>query len=548
MSDRMTISRRAMLAGMAAFGPAGRALAASPMGIAKGPVAPNWPSLVSHYQYPEWFRDAKLGLWAHWGAQSVPEQGDWYGRLMYEQGQHDYEHHLKTYGHPSRTGYLDITNLWTADRWDPEALMAKYVKAGAKYFVSLACHHDNVDTYNSHHHAWNTLRLGPKRDVVGTWAKVARRAGLRFGVSNHAAHAWHWYQTAYGYDAVGPLKGVRYDAYWRTKADGKGKWWEGLDPQQLYTGRHIVIPEGIDSIAAMDKWHADHDGQWVEHGPANDPGYGRQWLMRQMDLVAQYQPDFCYFDDTGLPLGQYGLEAAADYYNRSIEWHGKIDVVLTGKLLKPYQRNGIVEDIERGFSDHLRPDPWQTGTCIGDWFYNIARLNDHSYKSAEEVIQRLSDVVAKNGNLLLSIPQRGDGTIDSDEEAILDRMAWWMAINSEAIFGSRPWRVYGEGPTILHPGMKNEQASKPFTPRDVRFTTNKGALYVIFLGWPSGTASVASLGAEQWPQGRIERVTMLGGGPVSYRRDGAALHFDMPPNAERGFVPVLRIDGGGIAG
>ncbi|MGY2735543.1 alpha-L-fucosidase [Sphingomonas sp. UYP23] len=530
---------------MAALPMARGALAQSPMGAARGPVQPNWPSLVSNYRYPDWFRDAKLGIWSHWGPQSVPEQGDWYGRFMYMQGHPMYAHHLKTYGHPSVAGMKDIQNRWTADRWDPEALIARYKKAGARYFMALANHHDNLDCYDSRYHAWNSLRVGPKRDVVGTWEKAARAAGLKFGVSNHSAHSWHWYQTAYGYDPTGPNKGERYDAFRLRKADGKGQWWDGLDPQELYTGGHAVMPNGIDTIAGMESWHDTHDGQWIETGPTDDPAYVTKWLLRQTDLVAKYKPDLVYFDDYGLPFGSIGLEAAADYYNRSIAWSGKIDVALFAKQLKPHERFGVVQDVERGFSDHLWDEPWQTDTCLGDWFYNVARLNDKSYKTAEQVVQRLADVVSKNGNLLLSVPQPGHGAIDSEEETILDQLGAWTAINDEAIFGSRPWRRYGEGPTRLTPGMQNEAGAGAFTPRDVRFTTNKGALYVLFLGWPSGTASVASL-AHGRLSGVIERATLLGGGPVAHRQDATGLHLDLPRKPAGGFVPVIRLDGKGL--
>ncbi|MBP8302611.1 MAG: alpha-L-fucosidase, partial [Phycisphaerae bacterium] len=212
--------------------------------IAQGPFQPSWESLKSQYQCPDWFRDAKFGIWAHWSAQCVPEQGDWYARHMYVQGTPQYEYHVKNYGHPSKVGFMEIDNLWKAQRWDPEKLMALYKRAGAQYFVALANHHDNFDAYNSKFHPWNSVNVGPKKDIVGTWAKVARANGLRFGVSNHSAHAWHWFQTAYGYDGEGPSAGVRYDAFTLTQADGQGKWWEGLDPQQLYTGRNIVIPDG----------------------------------------------------------------------------------------------------------------------------------------------------------------------------------------------------------------------------------------------------------------------------------------------------------------
>ena len=541
----MSIRRRDFLAGTAALGLARESLARSVVGKARGPFEPNWPSLVANYRYPDWFRDAKLGLWSHWGPQSVPEMGDWYGRFLYMQGHYHYDHHLRKWGHPTRTGMMEVQNRWKAERWEPEALISRYVKAGARYFVALACHHDNLDCYDSRYHRWNSLRVGPRRDVVGIWEKAARRAGLKFGVSNHASHAWHWYQPAYGYDPEGPMKGQRYDAYRLTRADGRGKWWDGLDPQELYTGRHMVVPDGIDSIAAMNEWHEKNDGQWVEHGPPADPAYVTKWLLRQTDLIEKYKPDLCYFDNYELPFGPVGLEAVADYYNRSIAWHGRTEVVLTAKKLKPHQRHGLVEDVERGFSDRLREEPWQTDTCLGDWFYNAGRLRERSYKSAEQVIQRLADVVSKNGNLLLSVPQPGDGSIDSEEEKILDGMALWTATNGEAIFGSRPWRAFGEGPTMLAAGMQNEQTAKPFTPQDIRFTTNKGALYALFLAWPDRSATVKLLARGRW-QGEVARVTLLGGGVVAHRHDAAGLHLDLPRKPEGGIVPTVRIEGRGV--
>ncbi len=459
------------------------------------------------------------------------------------QGHPVYDHHLKHYGHPADTGMMDVQNTWKAENWDPASLMQRYVKAGAKYFVSLACHHDNLDCFDSSHHAWNAMRVGPGRDIVGTWEKVAREAGLRFGVSNHISHSWHWYQTAYGYDPEGPRKGERYDAFRLTKADGKGKWWEGLDPQELYTGPHMVAPDGIETMAAMGQWHDKNDGQWIETAPPGDERFARQWLLRQMDLVSKYKPDFCYFDDVGLPFGNYGLAAAADYYNRSLEWHGKIDVVLTAKQLKPEARFGLVQDVERGFTDHLWDEPWQTDTCIGDWFYNRARFTQKSYVGAEAVLQRLADVISKNGNLLLSVPLRGDGTHDAEEEKILDEITAWMALNGEAVFGSRPWHVYGEGPTAMPSGMMSEGSFKGFSSQDVRFTTHDGALYAFFLKPPAGAITIASLGQNR-AQGEVRRVSLMSGAPVPHRRTDAGLTLQLPQGL--GIVPVVKIEGPGL--
>jgi alpha-L-fucosidase len=531
----MTVGRRGFLAGAAGLAGAGVAGAAVP-------VDPNWSVIRDVFRHPDWFRDAKFGIWAHWSAQCVPEAGDWYGRLMYQQGHRAYDHHLKTYGHPADTGFMEIENRWKAERWDPAALIDLYKRAGARYFVALAGHHDNLDTWDSSHHAWNTLRVGPKRDIVGTWERHARAAGLRFGVSNHISHAWHWWQTAYGYDSTGPRAGERYDAFRLRRSDGVGKWWEGLDPQQLYTGASFAPPDGIRSTAAMDAWHEVHDGRWMEFTPPGNPGFASNWLLRQQELVEKYRPDLVYLDDTGLPFGSIGIAALAHYYRRSIEWHGRVEGVMTAKLLTPYQRGALTEDIERGFSDRLRDEPWQTCTCIGDWHYNRARFTDRSYVPAEQVIQRLCDVVAKNGNLLLSIPMRGDGTIDAEEETILAGITRWMARNGEAsIYGSRPWRVFGDGPTKLTAGMMNEGKAGTFTPDDVRFTTKGGSLFMAMLKWPDRPVAVPALRGT-----RIARATLVGGGPVTMTAGAAGPSFTLPPAGAGDIVPVVALEGPGL--
>ena len=510
------------------------------------PVEPDWQSFVGAYRVPDWFRDAKFGIWSHWGQQCVPEFGDWYGRQMYMQGNPVYEHHVRTYGHPSKVGFIDLIGRWKADKWEPEALMALYRKSGARYFVSMANHHDNFDNFNSAHHGWNAVRVGPKRDIVGTWERIARGAGMRFGVSNHSSHAWHWWQTAYGYDAEGARKGERYDAFRLRKEDGKGRYWDGLNPQDLYTGPSYAPPPGIDHIAQMDSWHDRRDGQWLEHASPLNQRFVGKWLLRQKDLVEKYRPDLVYLDDYRIPFGQTGLDAVAHYYNRSIDWHGGIDVVLTAKRLSAYQRYGIVEDVERGFVAGIQPVPWQTDTCIGNLHYDRPLYERRGYKSAKNVVQRLCDVVAKNGNLLLSIPQRGDGSIDDLEESILRDLAAWFAMNGDAIHGTRPWRIHGEGPTKPPVGMQNEGDAKPFTAQDVRFTVGKGVLNAFFLDWPEGKSAIAALGDRALPSAVIDRVEMIGRGPLEFRRDSEALHLTLPRPDGRAFVPGVRIYGRGL--
>nr|WP_066768377.1 alpha-L-fucosidase [Sphingobium sp. CCH11-B1] len=511
------------------------------------PIKPNWTSLVEGWETPEWFRDAKFGIWAHWGPQCQPEAGDWYGRLMYVPGSGAYQHHVATYGHPADTGFMEIINRWKADAWDPAGLVKRYKQVGAKYFMAMAGHHDNFDLYDSSHHPWNSMRVGPKRDIVGGWEKAARAEGLPFGVSNHIAHAWHWYQTAYGYDAEGARAGERYDAFRLRKEQGAGKWWEGLDPQQLYVGPSFVAPDGITSNKAMEAWHEVHDGRWLEQAMDKQPAFVRNWLLRQNELVDRYKPDMVYFDDTRIPFGSVGLEAVAHYYNRAIEWHGSPNVVLTSKILTDYMQGALMNDVERGFSPVMRGQPWQTCTCIGDWHYNRGRFDHKSYVPAQKVVQRLSDIVSKNGNLLLSVPVRGDGTIDSEEEKILDGIAAWLKVNGDAaIFDSRPWRSFGEGPTSVPGGRMDEGSASDFTERDVRFTTNKGALYAIMLLWPTGTARIASLGRRALGGATIESAELLGGGKLGWKQEDDGLEINFPKPAPGQMVPVVKLQGAGL--
>jgi len=515
--------------------------------IAPGPFQPSWESLVAQYKCPEWFRDAKFGIWAHWTAQCVPEQGDWYARQMYLQGHHHYDHHLKNYGHPSKLGFMEIDNLWKVDKWEPDKLIALYKRAGAKYFFALANHHDNFDAYNSQHHAWNSINVGPKQDLVGGWAKAARQAGLRFGVSNHSAHSWHWFQTAYDYDPEGPLAGVRYDAYTLTKADGKGKWWEGLDPQELYNGRNIVMPDGLTTIKEANQFHR-RDGEWDENPPPHNPAFTERWFLRCKDLIDQYHPDVLYFDNRGLPLGQAGLDIAAHYYNAAIQRSGSLDVVLNCKRLPAEHRPGVVEDIERGVAGEIRPAPWQTDTCIGSWHYERRLFDEHKYKTSLQVVQMLVDIVSKNGNLMLSVPVRGDGTIDSDEVACLEGVASWMAANGEGIFATRPWEVYGEGPSVRTQGPQGQFGGsrdvRSYTAEDIRFTSKGGLLYAFVLAWPQGgkvTIKSLARGSSTYPKD-VARVELLGNnGPLAFDRDATGLVVTLPQNKPNDYAYALKI-------
>ncbi len=515
--------------------------------IADGPFMPNWNSL-QQYAVPDWFRDAKFGIWAHWGPQCQPEYGDWYARSMYIEGSSVYKYHLNKYGHPSKFGFKDVINEWKAEAWNPEQLLELYKRAGAKYFVALANHHDNFDNYNSKYQNWNAVKYGPKKDIIGGWEAAARKNGLRFGVSVHAAHAWSWYEQAQKADRNGPLAGVPYDGK-LTKESGKNTWWSKLDPQDLYAQNH-PLSEGSDNEKNIHR-------QWNWGNGVTPPSntYCDKFLNRTIDLINQYKPDLVYFDDTALPLwpvNDAGLKIAAHFYNSSIKKHGRLEAVLNGKILDEQQRKCMVWDIERGQSNIIEAQPWQTDTCIGNWHYDRPLYERHGYKSATTVIHTLIDVVSKNGNLLLSIPVRGNGAIDSDEQAVLEDIATWMKINHESIFGSRPWTVLGEGPALaaaapLTAQGFNEGKGKPFTAADIRFTRKDNLVYCFLLGCPAQRdVIIHSLGetAVHMKGKKIEQISLLGGsGNLAWAQTEQGLRVEMPSQLPSNIAVVLKING-----
>ncbi len=283
--------------------PATAPVKATPLGAKDEPMQtgkfqPTWDSL-QQYQVPQWYQDAKFGIWAHWGPQCEPEAGDWYARNMYYPAMGQYHQHLAKYGHPSVAGFKDIIPLWTADKWDPEKLVALYKDAGAKFFVAMAGHHDNFDNWDSKYQPWNSVAMGPKKDIIAGWAKAARDNGLPFGVTMHESHAWTFYESAQGSDKTGPKAGVPYDGK-LTKADGAGQWWNGLDPQDLYAQNHPV---------GQLNWKWD-----PKLGSLPDDAYCEKFYNRALDLINKYHPDLLYFDDTVLPLypaSDVGLKIAA---------------------------------------------------------------------------------------------------------------------------------------------------------------------------------------------------------------------------------------------
>jgi alpha-L-fucosidase len=476
--------------------------------IAPGPFQPAWASF-KQYKCPDWFRDAKLGIWAVWGPESVPEQGDWYAHRLYDPADAAYKYQVEHYGHPSKFGFKDIIPLWKAQRWDPNRMMAAYKRAGAKYFCMIAEHHDNFDCWNSKYQAWNSVNLGPKRDIAGEWQKAARAYGLRFGMTEHLVASWWFYALAKGADKTGPLAGIPYD---------------GADPRfaSLYW---------TDNLRA--KGYYD---------PTAPDAVQRIWFHRIHDMIDRYHPDLLYCD-CGFPYPDtYGRKLLAHYYNDNARQHGgRVEAVYN---CKQDSQGMWVQDLERGVMDKICPAPWQTDTCVGGWYYDVNLARAHGYKSTTTVIQMLADIVSKNGNLLLNFPPRPDGTLDADEWKILDGMAAWMPINGEAIFGTRPWKIFGESSRKLQGGMFNEGALH-YTAQDIRFTTKGTALYAIALGWPEDRRlAVRSLAAAA---GKITAVTLLGHSgdlPWSQTADGLLVTLPAKKPCEHAFA--LKILGGNL--
>lgn len=509
--------------------------------VAPGRFKPTWQSL-QQYKVPEWFRNAKFGIWAHWGPQCQPEQGDWYGRFMYDEGSEQYKWHAAHYGHPSKAGFKEVINDWKAQHWDPEKLVALYKRTGAQYFFAMANHHDNLDMWNSKYQEWNTLRVGPKKDIITGWAKAAKKYNLPFGLSVHASHAWTWFETAQRSDKNGPLTGVPYDGK-LTKADGQGTWWEGLDPQVLYAQKH-ALSEGSENITTLWKqW------DWSNRASVPTQDYCDKFYNRTIDLINQFNPDLLYFDDTGLPLypvSDAGLKIAAHYYNHNMATHkGKLNAVLFGKVLTEDQKKCMVWDVERGAPDNMQSKAWQTCTCIGDWHYKRATYENNGYKSAKTVIHTLVDIVSKNGNLLLNIPIRGDGTIDEKEMAILEGIAGWMDINKESIFDTRPWKIYGEGPVaevanpVNGPGFNEEKIK--FSAKDIRYNQKGKVLYATVLGTPEGNVFLNSLGKTKG-NGIVKRIEVLGSKEkISWKQNTGSLSIQKPKLVPNDLATVFKI-------
>lgn len=461
--------------------------------LAGGPFHADWASLHEHHD-PEWFRDAKFGIYTHWGPVTVgssnsPGDAEWYGNQMYKPDHPAFQYHREHFGDQHKFGFKDIIPLFTGEKFDPDEWADIFVRAGAKFAGPVAAHHDNFAMWNSVITRWNSVAMGPHRDVVGELEKAYRARGLRFVTTFHHGFAWRYYEPAFAYDAANP------------------------ENSDLYTEPH---PPG----APPSKHYLD------------------KWLAEVYEVLRKYQPDLIYFDFEFKQVipPEYERKLFATAYDWAARNHRQICV--TQKDRGIHEHTGIL-DFERGREDRITPYPWLDDTALGSWFY----VSSAGFKSATQVIGILADIVAKNGCMMLDIGPKADGTLPQQGVDVLLGIGNWLTVNGEAIYGTRPWMVYGEGPTKNAGGAFSEEKDKPYTAQDIRFTTKGKALYAILLGWPGKETIIASLpvGKTLW-FGPIQQIRMLGWDrPLKWAQDSKGLRVEMPPTRVGNHAYVLKI-------
>jgi alpha-L-fucosidase len=468
-----------------------------------GPFEADWHSIASQYRVPDWYRDAKFGIFIHWGPYSVPAfQDEWYPRKMYLKDDPAFAHHAKTWGPQNTFGYKDFIPLFKAEKFDANAWAELFHRAGARYVVPVAEHHDGFAMYDTALSRWSAAKMGPKRDVIGEIAAAVRKRGMKFGLSNHRAE--HWWFMEGGRDCDSDVNDPAF-------ADLYGP----AQPQN-------------------------------KTGTPEFKAFKDDWLARACEQIDKYRPSLVYFDTwvERPPLGPYRRHVAAYYYNRARTWRDDERGVAINYKNDAFAPNAGVIDVERGQMGDIRPYFWQSDTAVGkrSWCH----IENEEYKPAEQIIADLCDIVSKNGTMLLNIGPKADGTIADADRAILDDVGRFLAVNGEAIYGTRPWKVFGEGPTQVPEGHFTDQNRAPFTPQDWRFTTRgRGTLYAINLGRPAagGEVLIRSLGESlRLATGRVKRVTMLGAGEVRWSQDASGVTAKLPERLPLPFGCALKIE------
>ena len=455
-----------------------------------------WDSLKT-YTVPNWYIDGKFGIFIHWGVYSVPAfSNEWYARNMYIADSKEYKHHLEKWGKHTEFGYKDFIPLFKAQKFDAAEWAALFKEAGAKFVVPVAEHHDGFPMYDSAHTQWCAGKMGPKRDVIGELAQATRDLGMVFGVSSHRAEHWWFFNGGLEFDS--DVQDPAYADFYGPPRPGpriNSEGWRSRD------------------------WEPRPDAKFLE-----------DWLARCCELVDKYQPQLFWFDwwIEQIIFQPYLQKFAQHYYNRGLEWQRGVAI---NYKLETFPKGAAVYDVERGHLNDVRPFFWQTDTSISknSWSY----VTEQDYKTSRAIIGDLVDIVSKNGALLLNIGPRSDGTIPEPEQEILRDIGKWLAVNGEAIYNTRPWHTYGEGPTEILEGGFTDTKRQPFTGQDIRFTTNGKAFYAICLDWPGSAATITSLGSgSSIKAGNIAKISMLGSDGAlawSQNENGLTIH----PPAEK---------------
>jgi alpha-L-fucosidase len=473
-------------------------------GAHDGEFRPDWQSL-SKYQVPEWYKDAKFGIFIHWGVYSVPAFGsEWYPRQMYEAGSEENKHQVATYGPLTKFGYKDFVPMFKAEHYDPQAWAQLFKAAGARYVVPVFEHHDGFAMYDSDLSDWTAAKMGPKRDLVGDLAKAVRAEGMHLGASSHRIEH-DWFMDG-GRELNSDVNDPKYAAFY-------GPAQKQVEDQQ-------------DNLA--------QDWTYV------DPAYAEDWVARSAEIVQKYHPELIFYDWwIGQPsIRPYLAKFAAYYYNES-QKRGPVGII-TYKLVDMEEHSGLL-DIERGQLAGIRPTYWQTDTSVSNksWGY----IEHDTFKSPVFIVDQLADVVSKNGNLLMNIGPRSDGTIPDEVQQVLLAVGQWLKVNGDAIYGTRPWKTYGEGPTEVQAGSFHDADTRPYTAQDFRFTTKGSDLFAIEMGWPgSGEAVIHALGADGLPGQHIRSISLLGSeAKLSYEQETDGLHIKLPEKPTEELAYVFRI-------
>jgi alpha-L-fucosidase len=492
---------RAKLAADLAAAPAPKPVA--PPSMPPGPFRETWTSLQANYKAPEWFVDSKFGLCMHWGLFSVPaRQSEWYVRYMYGGNPGIMRDHVAVWGPLDQFGYKDFIPLFTAEKWDPAAWASLFKRSGARFFSPTGEHHDGFSLWDSAYNKYNSVNFGPHRDILGEISAAVRKQGLKFGVDNHSFEHFDFIRSVAHSDQNDP------------------------DWRDFY---HVYNRSAADRLAFDDLW-----------------------VAKNMELIDKYRPDLLWFDN-GVNARQWDaikLKVAAYYYNRAVEWGKAVSLSTKGLGARSAYLFGSIKDYERQgriLPREIKAYAWEVDDPIGSKFGYVKGI---VYKSSALLIRRIVDTTSMNGVYMLNLSPLPDGTIPQEQQDRLLDIGKWLSVNGEAVYGTRAWTRYGEGPFYGappdNPRGNDDPPAEAYSAREIRFTTKPGILYALIMDWPGGTAVISSLatGSKDLPEGKIDRVEMLGhAGALEFTQDSEGLKVTMPQARPCDYVFALKITG-----